>query len=471
MKIHTKIKGIELLNAGQKDPVIGSSKAVLYSFALLVITGCVSQQSALNLEQANFVQPTPVGVQLADNNLGQNASATLVAQQIVSTNIPVRAPRPSAIITNAQTASAPLQQQVATVTSPKPVAPTNLSSQVQQQAAAQISQQAVTPNVQAPTIQSVTALTQNAGTQNTGTLAIAETQAQSPTANVIEQATSLAPSPNTAIPAKKPAISGNQLPAPVEVASLSPSLDAAPTTPQIVKKKSFFEQVFTPKEKTPRPVANVKKPKVQKTSRAASRIETASLIAKTPKNAPKIIKPAKPVINTRKTNANSANALPGVKSNSEIFGIKDEGPLKTKVQQKTTQVASVGSFGRLSPNGLRVQHSKVQVACLKPGVLRILKQVERRYGKKPIITSGYRSPKGNRRAGGARNSQHIFCKAVDIQVEGVSKWKLAKYIRTLPGRGGVGTYCRTKSVHFDIGSKRDWHHPCRKSSKRKRKKT
>jgi len=201
----------------------------------------------------------------------------------------------------------------------------------------------------------------------------------------------------------------------VEVASLSPTVEAAPSVeaPQteVVKKKSFFEKLFASKEKTPRPAANVNKPKVQKSSRASSRISTA------------------------------------------------------------TQVASVGSFGKLSPNGLRLQHSKVQVACLKPGVLRILKQVERRYGKKPIITSGYRSPKGNRRAGGARNSQHIFCKAVDIQVEGVSKWKLAKYIRTIPGRGGVGTYCRTKSVHFDIGSKRDWHHPCRKSSKRKRKKT
>ena len=161
--------------------------------------------------------------------------------------------------------------------------------------------------------------------------------------------------------------------------------------------------------------------------------------------------------------------LPGVKSNAELFGINESE--QDDDELRATQVAAVGSFGRLSPNGLRVQHDKVEVSCLKPGVLKILKIVERRYGSKPIITSGYRSPKRNRRAGGARNSQHIFCKAADIQVEGVSKWDLAKYLRSIPGRGGVGTYCRTKSVHFDIGSKRDWHHPCRRSSVRKRKKT
>jgi len=171
---------------------------------------------------------------------------------------------------------------------------------------------------------------------------------------------------------------------------------------------------------------------------------------------------------TRVLNTGSRSALPGVKSNNEIFGIEEDPQVKGN--KANTRVAALGNFGRLSPNGLRLQHDKVQVACLKPGVLRMVAQVERHYGKKPIITSGYRSPKRNRRAGGARNSQHVFCKAVDMQVEGVSKWQLAKYLRSIPGRGGVGTYCRTKSVHIDIGKKRDWHHPCRRSAKRKRKK-
>ena len=163
--------------------------------------------------------------------------------------------------------------------------------------------------------------------------------------------------------------------------------------------------------------------------------------------------------------AANAGALPGVKSNNEIFGIEEDEDLADV--ENATQLAALGGLGVLSPNGLRVQHSKVKVDCLKPGILRILKMVEHKYRKKPIITSGYRNPKRNRRAGGVRNSMHIYCKAVDIQIEGVSKWALAKYLRSLPGRGGVGTYCRTKSVHVDTGSKRDWHHPCRRKKKKR----
>ncbi len=164
---------------------------------------------------------------------------------------------------------------------------------------------------------------------------------------------------------------------------------------------------------------------------------------------------------------NNGGALPGVKSNAELFGVNDA---EAEDESIGIQVASVGGFGRISPNGLRVQHEKVQVSCLKPELIRLINMVERHYGKKPVITSGYRSPKRNRRAGGARNSMHIFCKAADIQVEGVSKWKLAEFMRTLPGRGGVGTYCRTRSVHIDTGKRRDWHHPCRKSTLKRRKK-
>ena len=50
----------------------------------------------------------------------------------------------------------------------------------------------------------------------------------------------------------------------------------------------------------------------------------------------------------------------------------------------------------------------------------------------------------------------------DIQIKGVSKWELATYLRSLPERGGVGTYCHTASVHIDIGPQRDWNWRCRR---------
>ena len=167
------------------------------------------------------------------------------------------------------------------------------------------------------------------------------------------------------------------------------------------------------------------------------------------------------------TSGADGSALPGVRSMASLFGIGGE----DQEIESQVQLASIGGLSRISPNGLRLQHSKVQVSCFKPELIRLLKRVHRKFGKAPIVTSGYRSPRRNRRAGGVSRSQHIYCRAADIQVENVSKWTLAKYLRTLPGRGGVGTYCRTKSVHIDVGSKRDWHHPCRRRSTRKKRKS
>ncbi len=163
------------------------------------------------------------------------------------------------------------------------------------------------------------------------------------------------------------------------------------------------------------------------------------------------------------------SALPGVRKLG-LFGIYDAKEGANEGYDNAVRLASIGGLARTSPNGLRIQHSGVQVACLQPGLVRIIKKVQRRYGRVPIITSGYRSPNANRRARGARNSMHIYCKAADIQVAGVSKWALAKYLRSIPGRGGVGTYCHTKSVHIDVGSKRDWNWRCRRGKKRSRRK-
>ncbi|MEO0544702.1 MAG: D-Ala-D-Ala carboxypeptidase family metallohydrolase [Pseudomonadota bacterium] len=157
----------------------------------------------------------------------------------------------------------------------------------------------------------------------------------------------------------------------------------------------------------------------------------------------------------------SATPLPGV-DRDRLFGINQSPPPETQVETRPVQVASAAGLARLAPNGLRTQHSGVDVACLKPALVRVLKRVERHFGKPVVVTSGYRSPKRNSNARGAKNSLHIYCAAADIQIEGVSKWDLASYMRSMPGRGGVGTYCHTKSVHVDIGPKRDWNWRCRR---------
>ncbi|MEZ2130618.1 MULTISPECIES: D-Ala-D-Ala carboxypeptidase family metallohydrolase [unclassified Sinorhizobium] len=116
---------------------------------------------------------------------------------------------------------------------------------------------------------------------------------------------------------------------------------------------------------------------------------------------------------------------------------------------------------RTAPNGLHVQNDTIQVGCFQPDLVRMIKSAENHFGRPVVVTSGYRDPSHNRLVGGADESLHKSCDAADLKVEGVSKWELASYLRSLPGRGGVGTYCHTESVHLDTGSQRDWNWACR----------
>lgn len=164
------------------------------------------------------------------------------------------------------------------------------------------------------------------------------------------------------------------------------------------------------------------------------------------------------------------NGLPGVRQ-SALFEIKRKSGLDDdsdvdlhEDEADPIQVASAAGLARLAPNGLLKQRESVDVACLKPALVRVLKQIERHYGRKIVVTSGYRNASYNRQVRGAKNSMHMYCAAADIQMSGVSKWELAKYVRSMPGRGGVGTYCHTESVHVDIGPERDWNWRCRRRS-------
>ncbi|VVT17548.1 D-Ala-D-Ala carboxypeptidase family metallohydrolase [Rhizobium sp. EC-SD404] len=130
----------------------------------------------------------------------------------------------------------------------------------------------------------------------------------------------------------------------------------------------------------------------------------------------------------------------------------------------TVQLASAAGIAGLAGGRLRTQHERVDVACLKPQLVQTLKRIEAHFGRPVLVTSGFRDRGYNRKVGGARESRHMYCEAADIQVPGVSKWQIAEYARSLPGRGGVGTYCHTDSVHVDIGSKRDWNWRCRRRS-------
>ncbi|MCP1199372.1 D-Ala-D-Ala carboxypeptidase family metallohydrolase [Notoacmeibacter sp. MSK16QG-6] len=165
------------------------------------------------------------------------------------------------------------------------------------------------------------------------------------------------------------------------------------------------------------------------------------------------------------------SVLPGVDKN-RLFeierkdGLSDNSDIDLEESDEPVRLASLSGLARLAPNGLKTQHDGVDVKCLKPALVRVLNQVERKFGRPVIVTSGFRSRKRNASARGAKRSLHMFCAAADIQVEGVSKWTLAEYLRGMDGRGGVGTYCHTKSVHIDVGPQRDWNWRCKRRRRR-----
>jgi hypothetical protein len=101
------------------------------------------------------------------------------------------------------------------------------------------------------------------------------------------------------------------------------------------------------------------------------------------------------------------------------------------------------------PAHVEKQTDRVDIACLKPELVAIMRKAGDKFGATPVITSGQRSR-------GRAGSYHRRCMAADFFVPGVARADLARYLRTLPDAGGVGTYCHTKSVHIDIGEPRNW---------------
>ena len=71
----------------------------------------------------------------------------------------------------------------------------------------------------------------------------------------------------------------------------------------------------------------------------------------------------------------------------------------------------------------------------------LLERIREHFGKPVTITSAYRTPAHNAKAGGAKFSQHLYGRAADIRVQDVSVEGVAAYAESLmPDRGGVGRY-------------------------------
>ena len=80
----------------------------------------------------------------------------------------------------------------------------------------------------------------------------------------------------------------------------------------------------------------------------------------------------------------------------------------------------------------------------------ILQKIRTHFGKPVTITSAYRTPPHNSREGGTTYSQHLYGKAADIKISGVTPKKVADYAETLLDNGGIGIY--NTFTHIDVRS-------------------
>lgn len=89
-------------------------------------------------------------------------------------------------------------------------------------------------------------------------------------------------------------------------------------------------------------------------------------------------------------------------------------------------------------------------------------QVLRDYVGVPVLItgSGYRTEAHNKKVKGAKNSQHLYARAADINADGYTPAQLSAIIETLitarrMKQGGIGIY--KNFVHYDIrGTKARW---------------
>ncbi len=110
--------------------------------------------------------------------------------------------------------------------------------------------------------------------------------------------------------------------------------------------------------------------------------------------------------------------------------------------------------------GTYVAHKDVSTFCLAPQLRFAIAAIEARFGRKVVVTSGYRNPWYNDKVGGTDNSYHMKCMAADIFIPGVSKRSLiaAAYRERLVG--GLGCYPGRNFIHIDVRSRpRGWNRP------------
>lgn len=110
--------------------------------------------------------------------------------------------------------------------------------------------------------------------------------------------------------------------------------------------------------------------------------------------------------------------------------------------------------------GTYVTSSRVNAFCLMPKLRFAIAEFEGHFGKKIVMSSGYRDPFHNADVGGASDSYHTKCMAADFYIPGVDKRKLIAFAKRSNLVGGLGCYGGRNFIHIDVRDRpRGWRKP------------
>lgn len=100
--------------------------------------------------------------------------------------------------------------------------------------------------------------------------------------------------------------------------------------------------------------------------------------------------------------------------------------------------------------GTFVSNRDANAICLSPKLRFVIWDFEGYFGKKVVLSSGYRDPIQNVIVGGEDQSFHKRCMAADFFIPGVPKDQLIRYAKNNGSVGGLGCYPGKSFIHVDV---------------------
>jgi hypothetical protein len=114
---------------------------------------------------------------------------------------------------------------------------------------------------------------------------------------------------------------------------------------------------------------------------------------------------------------------------------------------------TLSGFSSLVSRGTITLRASAPTNCVPGNLREVVASVAAKFG--PVsVESTHRSRGRNWRAGGARQSLHLSCRAIDFRVRTRTRGVMA-YLRSRPEVGGLKIY-RNGIIHIDNGERRSW---------------